>query len=375
MFIIYSVTIVTALTWSCLQSASEHPWRVMESDSRAEKDRGRGPEEVLIEREGRFELVNACEVQAEGDMSAERGTEPGTLPEAANESRSDNREQLNSLALNSDHESKKSNLEAADYLSSSDHHDPPEKAQGDVSAKSTLSESPLQTVGDTPGAISQGEPVGCGVKPSSAQPGGLKSGSRVQIAATTKGTASPKLARAGKDLSSVSATSLRPRDGSKWKQSASRVQSAPGSRSVRKHKQELEDAEIKKREKREMNEAAFAAWLSRKNEERKKQEKPKNQASEDLEQKRQRNEAAFQAWVASKEQELQEQKERKQDSAPSSRTPQCSKEMSSAAFEGWVSRKKEQRRREAGLEEKRKKEQEEAAKKVDPTIVDQSYKK
>ena len=369
-----------SVTWSLL---SKRQWRVMESDSRDEKDRGREPEKVLIEREGKFELVNACEVQAAGDMSAERELEPGsgvvqpaaTDHEASPGSHGDSREQLNVLALNSDHESDKSNLEAAGYPLNSDHHDPPEIVQEEVPTKSTMSEPSPPMVDGTSGATSQGEPVDCDVKPSGEQPGGLKSGSRVQIAAADhlpKSTASPKISGTGKDLSSISATSLRPRDGSKWKQNASRVQSAPGSRSASKRKQELEDAE-KMRAKQEMNEVAFAAWLSRKNEERRKLEKPKNQMSdEDLRLKRQRNKEAFQAWVASKERELQE---RRKDSAPSTSAPQCSKEMSSAAFEGWVSSKREQRRREAGLEDRRKKELEEAAKRVDSTVVDQSYKK
>ena len=368
----------------------------MESDSRAEKDGGREPEKVLIEREGKFELVNACDVQAAGGMSTvlaehEGGRQPGepevvrseATDQASPVPQSDTREQANVLAARSGHERDKSNLEATGSPLN-DQHNPPEKMQAEVSA---LSEPSLPTVDSCSSVTArgnEGKPIGgsqdstAGVIPSGEQAVGLASSCQVHIVTperVPKGAASPKTA---KDLSSASAASLRPRDRAKWKRNTSRVQSAPGGRPAGKSKREPEDAE-KKREKQQMNEAAFAAWVSRKDEElleRQKQERTKNQTSEEvLKQKRQRNGAAFQAWVASKERELHGQRERKKDSNPSTRTSHYSEEMSSAAFERWMSHKREQKQREAGLEGRRKQEEEEAAKKADPTIVDQAYKK
>lgn len=212
----------------------------------------------------------------------------------------------------------------------------------------------------------------------------LKSDSRVQIIASehihgkdghTKSMASPKakqpVSTSGKHLASGSVLSLRR---SARRKQVGRTLSAPGMR-IAQRKQD-EEAE---REKREMNEAAFSAWLIRKNKEiadrQKLAKKNQKMSEEDLRQKREQNEAAFQAWMAAKNRELQEQKASKKLSRPQTSLSKYDDSVrNSEAFEYWLGKKSEQKRKEIELEQRRLKEQEEAAKKADPTIAEQAYK-
>lgn len=187
-------------------------------------------------------------------------------------------------------------------------------------------------------------------------PDKLKSGSRVRIV-----TAGHILAKSNVGLSSASTAYLG--QSSRQPVKVNRAVSAPGIRA--------RDEDNQARVRRERSEAAFAAWLARKNSElmeRRKLGREKLQMSEEeTKLKRQRNEAAYQAWLASKN------KEQKTPEKLSKPPPTVSEEEKLAAFESWVRRKQRQRRKEKEIEEKRSTEQDEAAKKVPPDIVDRAY--
>ena len=143
-----------------------------------------------------------------------------------------------------------------------------------------------------------------------------------------------------------------------------RTKSAPGLR----HRED----EVKRR-----NEAAFLAWLVAKDEElakRRQAEREEMKRKEDmLSQKQSLNEAAYKAWLERKtsEQELR----RKSASRPSTSIPKSDEARKQAAFEAWISSKKEQHRKEVEEERERRAQEEERAKNTDPTLVDQAYKK
>ena len=342
----------------------------MESRSEVES------EKVLIEREGKFELVHASDIKAmetsfHQDQNVEQEEGGGHLPEAASSSaeivtelqtagnKPDETAAENSMPSVSNTTSTttmavstEEQVESANPQGTSSDSEPsrPQKDE-DSSLKSTneLQETNNQTENPPPA-----EPT---IE--------LKSTSQVQFLEPQKTTASPKQTRPHKDLSSGSVTVLRrPRQ----RVLLSRTKSAPGLRATW---LDEEETERKKR-----NEAAFKAWLAKKNEaieERRKLEISKQKMiEEELRQKRERNETAFQAWLASK---TREQKLGGKESRPKTSISKCDEAASSAAFEHWLNHKRIQRQKELGETQRRQREEEKAARKADPTIVEQAYKR
>ena len=350
----------------------------MESGSEVES------EKVLIEREGKFELVHASDIKAmETSFLQDQDVEHvekkeeeggGHLPKAASRSAeivtelqtTGNKPDETVAAENTmpSVSNAKSTIpmavcieeqpELANPQGTSSDHEPSrshEHEHEDSSLKSTVESQETNIQNEN---LPPAEPTT-----------ELKSTSQVRILEAQKTTASPNQARPNKDLSSGSVTVLRhPRQ----RMCVSRTKSAPGLRDTWLGE---DDTERKKR-----NEAAFKAWLSRKDEaleERRKLEISKQKLTEEeLRQKRERNEAAFQAWLASKN---REQKLGGKESRPTTSIPKCDKAASSAAFEHWMNRKRMQHQRELEENHKRQREEEEAARKADPTIVDQAYKR
>ena len=351
-------------------------------------------EKVLIERDGKFELMNVSDMQAvEGAKitggQGEIEDDPGMFQqrETDQEKQSQLRDQGSLLKSESVTETKVANGESDDQPEDSEttpkySSDQPAAQESSHSSSISLGSQPdvSMTPTDKRSPTAEGEGASFHDETSMKQPPAscseLKSESQVQSVAIVdhihgaKGSSRPKRVTPTKGLASVSMATLSQssRSDRKRQLQMSRVQSAPG---VRLKARGMDE----ENEKRERNEAAFAAWVARKNEEhieKCKSEKANQKLNEEeLKERRQRNEAAFKAWLAAKN---REQKLQGKASTPVTNIPTLDEESRSAAFESWVSKKREQRRKEVELKKKRRMEEEEAAKKVEPGIVEQAYK-
>ena len=145
-----------------------------------------------------------------------------------------------------------------------------------------------------------------------------------------------------------------------------RTKSAPGFR-----RKGDEGGEQKRR-----NDAAFAAWLASKNEEiakRRQIERQKFKMKEESQMHKQSiNEAAYQAWLQKKS---NEQLQRKSGSRPATSVPKVDEAAKQASFEAWVNSKRDQHRKKVQEEREKQTQEEEKAKNCDPTTIDQAYKK
>ena len=355
----------------------------MERDSEIDQKES---EKVLIERDGKFELVSASDMKAVETSSLqvqgvwqgagrEEGRREPRLTEAAPSSACVSNELKTA-------ESKQVSPKAGDLPSGSG-----DARRTEQQSEFTLSQD-ASSNGNTSTAnsserqssslesmVKSHENDRSGGQPQTEQapsaPRELKAISQVRIMEAQKisATTSPKQARPRKDLASGSAIVLRQMGHPQKRLLISRTKSAPGLRAT------IESDEENERKKR--SEAAFKAWLARKNEEveeRRKMERVRHKLTEEeLRQKRQQNEAAFQAWLASKNRELQRLKEK--ESRPATSISKSDEAASSAAFSHWLNRKKAQHQRIMELEQKRHREEADAARKVDPTIVGQAYKR
>lgn len=149
--------------------------------------------------------------------------------------------------------------------------------------------------------------------------------------------------------------------------SSVRTKSAPGPRSSKK-----EGDEQKRR-----NEAAFSAWLTSKNEELAKRRQMERQEckmkEENLMQKQSLNEAAYKAWLERKTSELQ--MKRKSASRPATSVPKVDEAAKQAAFEAWLESKRKEHHKKMEAEREKRSQEEEKAKNSDPTLVEQAYKR
>ena len=349
----------------------------------------RESEKVLIERDGKFELVNASDMKAvetsslqAQDLGEQEGREGGSqaqhLTEAApssayvnNELKTAESKQVSPQAMQLDLPSVSGDTRNTEQQPEFTPQDAASNGNTSTANSSECKSSSLESKvesheNDRSGGQPQTEQAPCA-------PRELKAVSQVQIMEAQKisATASPKQARPSKGLSSGSAIVLRQIGHPQKRLLVSRTKSAPGLRAT------IESDEENERKKR--SEAAFKAWLARKNEEfeeRRKMERLRHQLTEEeLRQKRQQNEAAFQAWLASKNRELQEQRLREKESRPTTGVSEYDKATSSAAFSHWLNRKKAQHQRVVELDQRRHREEADAARKVDPTIVGHAYKR
>ena len=159
---------------------------------------------------------------------------------------------------------------------------------------------------------------------------------------------------------------------SKHKPLTIRTKSAP---EFRLEAQSKEDDSLK----RERNEAAFRAWLTKKN--RELIEQKQNQLSktklseEELTEKQKRNEVAYQAWLECKKQEYLEQRAKGNSIRPVTSIKKDEEGRRRAAFENWLSRKQEEKQKEIDNQQRIRQQEEVAARKADPTIVTEAYKR
>lgn len=153
----------------------------------------------------------------------------------------------------------------------------------------------------------------------------------------------------------------------------SRSKSAPGFRNPNKRNQE-EDLQ-----RRERNEAAFRAWLARKDKQLAYQRQSESvrikKSEEEIREKQRRNEAAYQAWLKSKTQEYLEQRTKERIIRPVTSISKDDEERRRVAFESWLARKQGVKQIEEDNKQKSRQLEEEAATKADPTIVAQAYKR
>ena len=148
-----------------------------------------------------------------------------------------------------------------------------------------------------------------------------------------------------------------------------RTKSAPGLRGS----QEEENRE----EQRKRNEAAFSAWLAKKDEElvkRRQLERQEYKMNEErLIQKQTLNEAAYRAWLEKKTTE--QQIKRKNASRPTTSVPKVDEAKKQVAFEAWIDSKRDQYHKKIGKERQTRTCEQEKAKNADPTVVQQAYKR
>ena len=361
----------------------------MERDSEIDQKES---EKVLIERDGKFELVSASDMKAVETSSLQVQVQVQGVGEGEGREEGRQEPRLTEAAPSSAYvsnelkteESKQVSPKAGDLPSGSEDARRTEQQSVFTLSQHASSNGNTSTANSSECQSSSLEAVvkshendRSGSQPQTEQapsaPRELKAISQVRIMEAQKisATASPKQARPRKDLASGSAIVLRQMGHPQKRLLISRTKSAPGLRAT------IESDEENERKKR--SDAAFKAWLARKNEEveeRRKIERVRHKLTEEeLRQKRQQNEVAFQAWLASKNRELQEQRLREKESRPATSISKSDEAASSAAFSHWLNRKKIQHQRIVELEQKRHREEADAARKVDTTIVGQAYKR
>lgn len=152
-----------------------------------------------------------------------------------------------------------------------------------------------------------------------------------------------------------------------------RTQSAPISK-ISKLAQRREEEEKEKRKR--MSEAAYSAWIAKKDEERRQRLEVEKLISattaKNDKQKKEMCEKVYQNWLETKNRELQSQ--RLQQSRPSTSVPKKDEDQCRQAFETWLEKKRTQQNEETKKERVRTQEMEETARKVDPTVIDTVYK-
>ena len=154
-----------------------------------------------------------------------------------------------------------------------------------------------------------------------------------------------------------------------------RSQSAPAPRVAKRPTTEEEEEEEEERSRR--NEAAFNAWLARKNEEFLEQQKKKCEQRDTEEEKRRKRdmcEAAFQNWLHQKRKQWEEEKTKEVSQRPVTGVPKRDEEKCRQVFKSWMTKKRTQYLEEVKLEQQRRRDMEEKARKADPSAVDRAYK-
>ena len=267
---------------------------------------------VLIEKDGRFELVSVSDMQAEEDLQQQQQTYHELVQDR--------------------------------HLPGIDNHH---------SEQDTVCDKDVNA------------PKGDSIPPQTHTESGVKSDSTVSFAVDGS-----KLSPQKNTLNVASSASLA--HNSKHKQLVMRTKSAPG---VREGRQLCEEDALK----RERNEAAFRAWLAKKNkeitEQRQTEHSKVRKTEEELREKQRRNELAYQAWLECKKQEYLEQKAKEKAIRPVTSITRDEEARRRAAFENWLLRKQEQKLKENDSMQRLREQEEVAAKKADPAIVTQAYKR
>ena len=367
---------------------------------------GSSVQEVVMERDGKFEVLSAVDLQAEQesqqlqqslvDPTAEAPAEAAVANEnvhrktsAANQD-SDSRD-TNSTVLQEEGDGSSLPMTSTEQCS-------PQNQDLETQANNNLQVNDSQpSVGDELGehtltqVTEQSQPTHSGAVTEAE--GGLREITDVAVELTDAGVSEtckqPATESESVDRGSVAA-SLKPshpvlekspsqHKGEVKLQQQIRIRSAPGSRSAKSSHRRKEEEEAEEQEnRRRISEAAFSAWLSRKNEEvmeRRKQEKAKlNSKMEDEQQKKETCDLAYKNWLEAKNKQYQTQRMRETLSRPSTSVPRRDEEYCRQAFENWMKKKRTQYLEEIKKQRMKSQEMQEAAERADPSVIDKAYK-
>lgn len=306
------------------------------SDLESEKDGAKDSQKVLIEKGGKFELVNASDMEA---------VCPGVADQDSSQT------EVETVATGEE-----AAVEGPQAVGVKD------SASTDVPLSSEV------VVKESASSSSKNSNATDGDKK-------LKTSSQVRIVDDKSTAASPQKVKTLREKmlsttgSSASMRQLASRAPLR-KPAMERTKSAPGGRVASLLEQGEDDIQ-----RRQRNEIAFTAWLNRKKEEYiRQQEQAKEQSKlteEDLEQKKLRNETTFNSWIATKDRELQARRAQVKLQRPSTSIPKAD---SAVAYASWVERKNQRRRQHTQLVLRTHKQVEESASKSDTTVIDKAYK-
>lgn len=356
-------------------------------DKRTTETKRDSSEQVLIERDGKFELVSATDMQANDnnvpvsgqgnksslDSAAALGKDTVTKSDGQNSDDAQKTESLTEPKAQTQPDEKAENKDKDEYLDNKPvdnlseifpQNESHEKT--DAATKNPLSQDPQPP--KTPSTTLQSDSKQEGIAEAEhIHPPEPKSSSESSSEQEKENEQKANL------MSTLSATALKQRRKVKRITSMGRTKSAPGFRI------QSRDQEEEERERRERNEAAFSAWRARKDKEiaeMKRQDVLKHKYdSEQKEERRSRNEAAFQAWLTYKNEQILQEKKQERLSRPTTSIPKENEERSRAAFKVWLDKKQSETQCAIELRQKQREQEEEAAKKADPTIVEQAYKR
>ena len=355
---------------------------------------------VVIEREGKFELLTASDMQAEeeeevevdsreqeksqSNATAEQATgDPAELAEAAQTpgqglQYTAELQDRQSVARESQEEADREGLSVVQH---SDTPHPPAVPQNEENRQTEEVPTSYGVVGEheiTSNSTRQAQPSHPNPHPAEAEKeGGEMAQSKSEAA--HESTNQVRILEPKKEVQATAdppASTAKDLTGVELEQNPARTQSAPGSRSSRLAAQrEEEEREKQKR----LNDAAFVAWVSRKNEEvseRRKQERAKlSGVAEEQRRKTEMCELAYQNWLDIKNKQLQRQRARETSTRPSTSVPKKDEEKCRQAFESWKKKKCAQQMEEVRMELLKSREMEEAVEKTDPDVIDKAYKK
>ena len=336
------------------------------------------PEEVVMERDGKFELLSASDIKAEEEAPAPQQEGEGAGDQSNG---TDNISQLQRQERLSEEPAVRGTTESlptavqegasreeeiAEAAETSEKGE--ESSGGGVATRE--SDQPPSTPSPSDAAKSEEDETKTGVQ------GTPKVESQVQIVEPGENeTTQPRpdsiqgrTVTVGKVLASASASHM-PRQGGK-RSRRSRTQSAPGGRATSSKEEEEERAR--------RNEAAFNAWLTQKNREILERQKRERSKQKDLEEEQQRKrkmcDAAFQNWLEVKNKQWQERRVREASLRPVTSVPKNDEERCRQAFQSWMKRKHTQYVEEVRLRQRKRQEMEEVAQRADPSVVERAYK-
>ena len=334
-----------------------------------DQDESKRVEQVLIEKDGKFELVNSSDMQALA-MRIDPSNKHLGVPNDQEHSQLTSGEQSVSIE---EAEDDNQNLKVDPMIVDNENGD----HSGLISQNGDIGGLPLEVKDHTQtnhSDESEQKTNNFHVTGTNEQ---FTSPSQVSFVVSEEkkivAPASPtRLAPGDRDSLQTSSTTTLPHSNN-HKLLISRSKSAPGFRNPNKRNQE-EDLQ-----RRERNEAAFRAWLARKDKELAYQRQSDSvkikKSEEEIREKQTRNEAAYQAWLKHKTQEYLEQRTKGRKIRPVTSISKDDEERRRVAFESWLARKQEVKQMEEDNKQRSRQSEEEAAMKADPTIVAQAYKR
>ena len=158
----------------------------------------------------------------------------------------------------------------------------------------------------------------------------------------------------------------------KEKQLQVRTKSAPAARSALKREEE------ERERRKQLSDAAFSTWLSRKKTEviaKRKEERARlSHTAEDMQKKKEQCDLVYQNWLEAKNKQWKSERVRERASRPSTGVPKRDEERCLQAFETWMKKKQTQYLEEKKNEQMKSQELEDAAKRADTSVVEKAYK-